>query len=246
MPRRMEIPNLDDLLRRYQAGESENKLAKEAGVNRWTFRRRLEEAGIEPRGKSEAERLKWAQMSPEQRRHQVSAAHEAARGRRVSRAELIARAKAREGSTSYNVSDEEIVLGDRLREIGLKPIHNLAVGPYNCDLGVGSVVVEIWGGGWHPKPGETERTKYILDAGYSVLIVDTDQRRYPLSREVTDHFIDVYEFTRRNKSSERQYRMVRGNGDVVFLRFNSDEISLEPPFTSSRDPSNGQYIRVPD
>ena len=46
MTAKIEIPNLDDLLRRYQAGESCLKLAGEAGVDPGTMRKRLRAARI--------------------------------------------------------------------------------------------------------------------------------------------------------------------------------------------------------
>ena len=165
MPRKVIIPNLDDFLKRYQSGESENKLAHEIGINRMTFRKRLLKAGIKPRGGREAELIKWSNMSIDKRKAQVVAAHNACRGRIVTFDESCRRAKSREGTINYNVSRNEVILGESLKELGLEVIHNLAVGPYSCDIGTGSVAVEVWGGGWHPKIGEVERIKYILDSG---------------------------------------------------------------------------------
>lgn len=257
MPAKILIPNLDNLLERYIAGESENQLAQEAGVNRSTFRQRLLEAGITPRTQSESERFKWGRMTTAQRSNQVRAAHDATRGRKAPFSELCQRAKSREGSLTYNVAPEEIELAHFLRFammeyrweiIDFFPweiIHNFAVGPYNCDIGISPIAVEVWGGGWHPKPIDIERTKYILNAGYSILYVDLDQRRYPLGHIVTNYVVSLYETTRMNPSGKRQYWMVRGDGELIFKRFNDNNISLIPPFTSGHNPTNGQYVRVP-
>jgi len=238
------IPNLDDLLQRYIEGESENALAKEAGVNRCTFRKRIIDAGIVPRSQSEAEKIKWGRMTPKQRKRQVAAAHEAARNRDVSFKELCKRANTRQGNLAYNVSRSEIVLGRWLDSMGIDVVHNLAVGPYNCDIGTGAVAVEVWGGSWHPKPGEVERTKYILDSGHHMLIVDLDYRRFPLSRSVTEYVVALLELASSDPTAIRQYWMVRGDGEIIFKRFNDDNISLVPPFTSSRNATNGRYERV--
>ena len=246
MPTKILIPNLDNLLRRYVAGESENALAKEAGINRWTMRQRILDAGITPRSQSEAEKAKWSRMTEEQRAMQVEAAHEATRGRKVPFVQLVKTAKSREGNIGHHVSPEEIIIGNWLRDAGYDVIHNLAVGPYNCDIGIGPVTVEVWGGGWHAKAKEIERTKYILDAGYAMLIVHLDKRRFPLSTSVTNYAIALHKITSRDPSGRRQYWMVRGNGECIFMRLNCDDISLKPPFTAGRNPSNGQYIRVPD
>ena len=119
MVRKITIPNLDNLLSRYTAGESENTLADEAGVNRWTFRQRILKAGITPRSQSEAEKAKWARMTTDQRASQVKDAHSACRGRYISPEELAVRAKGREGSLVYSVAPEEIILGNWMKQAGI-------------------------------------------------------------------------------------------------------------------------------
>lgn len=245
MTRKISIPNLDHFLKRYIEGESENSLSKEIGVSRTTFRRRLLENGIEPRGQSAAEKAKWDRMTASERKAQVTAAHNAVRGRKIGFDELCRRAQSHEGSLTYNVSDDEILFGEWLRDYGFDITHNLAVGPYNCDIGSGPVTVEIWGGGWHPKDGEVERTKYILDAGYSMLIIDLDQRRFPLTEACLPYFVSLYNVASRDPSPISKYWMIRGDGEIVFRRTNSDNITLEKPFTSGRNPTNGRYKRVP-
>jgi len=245
MTRKIIISNLNDLLDRYIAGESENSLAKEAGVCRSTFRRCLLENGINPRGQSEAESAKWVRMSIEQRKQQVAAAHNASRGREVPFEELCFRAKMLEGNMAYNVSKNEVKLGNWLKELGIDVIHNFAVGPYNCDIGTGAVIVEVWGGHWHPKPIDIERTKYILDAGFSVLIISIDERRFPITRAITQYVITLDKIARSNPSERCQYWMITGSGELIFKRFNGDNISLKPPFTTGRN-ALGQYMRIPD
>ena len=246
MPTKVIIPNLQDYLRRYQSGESENALAKEIGVNRSTFRKRLLDAGIAPRNQSQSETLKWAKMSRTKRANQVRAAHAAARGRNVSFDELCQRAKSREGNLNYNVSADEIALGDWLKSNGVDDVvHNAAVGPYNCDIRTGSIIVEVWGGNWHPKPIDIERTKYILDSGYHVLIIDT-QKRFPLDCSIIGEDIITCRYIfGLDPAGTREYWMIRGDGELIFARYNSDDISMIPPFTSSRNTANGQYMRVP-
>ena len=245
MTNKIFLSNLDDLLRRYLAGESENQLSKEAGINRDTFRRRLIQAGIIPRNQSQSETIKWKNMTAEERLRQVKAAHNAARGRNISFDELCRKASSKEGSLTYHVSTEEKMLAGWLNELGIVVIHNLAVGPYNCDLGAGPIAVEVWGGNWHPKITEVKRTKYILDSGYSLLIIDTDKHRFPLTRAVTQYVIALLQEASSDPTGRRQYWMVQGDGELIFKRFNDDNISLEPPFTCGRDPANGQYKRIP-
>lgn len=246
MPSKITIPNLDNLLERYIAGESENQISKDAGINRWTFRQRLIKAGIVPRNQSQSEASKWSRMDRGQRIHQVNAAHKASIGRKVSFDELCLRAKSREGKIyPRTTSQEELIVGQWLTDAGLNIIHNFAVGPYSCDLGASSITVEIWGGGWHAKTIDVKRTKYILDSGYSTLIINIDRKRFPLSRAVTQYVISLLQETSSDPTGRRQYWMIRGDGELIFKRFNSDNISLIPPFTSGRNSTNGQYQRTP-
>lgn len=66
-------------LERLYKSNSENALAEELGVSRTAIHRALDYCDIERRGQSEAEELKWEQMSDEERQQQVQAAHEATR-----------------------------------------------------------------------------------------------------------------------------------------------------------------------
>lgn len=58
---------------------SENALADELDVSRTAVQGALESAGIERRGRSEAEHKKWSEMTEEERQEQVQAAHETTR-----------------------------------------------------------------------------------------------------------------------------------------------------------------------
>ena len=70
----------EERLKRLYESTSENQLAKQLGISRHYLKSALENIGSR-RGPSEAERLKWEQMSEEERSEQVSAAHEKTRER---------------------------------------------------------------------------------------------------------------------------------------------------------------------
>jgi very-short-patch-repair endonuclease len=217
MPRIIEIPDLDNLVKRYIAGESENKLSREAGVNRMTFRLRLLKAGVTPRNQSQSEALKWANMTPAQRKRQVAAAHRAAIGRKISVAEKIARSKTVEIRQSH-VSPIEIELAKRLRNMGLDIATQKSVYFYNVDIAVNSppIAVEIYGGGFHNSGDHAtrhhKRTKKLLNLGWSVLIVWIDARRYPLSVGCDNYVIEFIDELRRNPTPRGKYRVILGNG----------------------------------
>jgi hypothetical protein len=89
MARERVTLDTDDLVRRYVEGVSENQLAKELGVSRSVVARRLAKAGVERRGRSDAERLKWASLRTDRIavERQCGAAWNATRGRVKSDAE---------------------------------------------------------------------------------------------------------------------------------------------------------------
>lgn len=207
----------DDIARRYLAGESEKAIADSLGVARGPIRRRLLASGIQPRGRSEAELLKWSQMSSDARAAQVSAAHQASRGRTISYVEKLRQAEGKERTKSQVVAAER-VLADLLAERGIPSTLQRAVDIYNVDVAIDTppIAVEIYGGMWHNsghhKRRFFERTKYLLDSGWSVVIIWVDGRRYPLGVGSADYVIALAQELGRNVSVGSQYRVILGDG----------------------------------
>lgn len=220
---RVLLPHHDELLRRYLAGESENKLAREAGVNRWTFRRRILAAGIIPRGKSEAETLKWAQMMPTERASQVAAAHDATRGVSQTWEKMCARALGVEKSLP-NAAPVEFTLADALRSYGLAITQQKALGIYNLDVALDelSIAVEVFGGNWHSQGNHLarffKRSIYVLNSGWHLVILWVDGRRHPFGLGAVEYLVAFAEKARRNPTMCRQYRVILGNGQVAPIR----------------------------
>jgi very-short-patch-repair endonuclease len=221
----LKVPHVDDLLSRYVAGESENKLAREVGIDRGAFRRRMLAAGITPRNQSEAETLKWAGMIGPERAAQVAAAQIARRGQRDTIATKETRAKSNE-RTLIRATPVELALVDRLRHNGLHITPQKAIGVYNIDVALESprIAVEIFGGNFHASGSHAaafhERVKYLLNCGWSVVIVWVDARRYPLSIACDDYIIALAQSLGGNPPTRGQYRVILGNGDAAPIRKN--------------------------
>jgi len=220
MPAKIEIPNVNDIVSRYVAGESENKLALEIGVSRQVVRNALIKSGVHIRNQSESETIKWAGMSDAQRAEQVRAAHIAGKGRVVSIVERVARAIANQFRTD-NISIAETILTAHLTSRGIVAIQQKAVHIYNIDISIEKprVAVEIFGGGWHSSGDHAarffERTKYLLDNGWNVIIVWVDGLKYPLDVACADYIITAMKEFSRNKSERGQYRVILGNGQLA-------------------------------
>lgn len=222
-PERVSINGWDNILARYLAGESENSLSAELGINRWTFRQRLLKSDVAPRGRSEAETMKWASMTSDKRRSQVAAAHAATRGRTVSIEEQEARARTK-ARTLTKAVPIEFDLIDMLSSRGIDTIPQMALGPYNVDVAIDTppIAIEIFGGGWHAYGDHRalfhKRVKYLLNCNWSVIIIWLDSRRYPLGPAAVDYIVTFVKHLRSQPAGWCEYRMILGNGQSAPIR----------------------------
>lgn len=220
MSRKIDVPNLDHLLKRYIAGEPEQKLAREAGINRWTFRQRILEAGIIPRNLSDSMYIRWAEATPEQRNAMLNNAHASTRGRVVTDQEKVLRAQSIEAALCRSVPTERF-LADALQTHGLTPTLQKAIWIYNIDvaLDIDRVAVEIFGGQWHTSGDHArrfhKRTKYLLDSGWHVVIIWVDGRHYPLGAGAIDYVVTFVKELRSHPPASSQYRVILGDGQLA-------------------------------
>lgn len=220
MPNIIEFTNLDDLIRRYQAGESELKLAREFSVSRNVIRKRLIDSGIIPRNGSQANIISMSLMTAEQRKARSAAAHIAVKGRYQTIAERERRATSREAKR-VGMSRTETILAEMLQAKGINTIPQKAIGMYNVDLAIKKprIAVEIMGGNWHTTKHHSilhsKRIPYILNQGWNVVIIWVDTRNYPLTINASDYIISFMQSLRFNESKRAQYRVIRGTGEDV-------------------------------
>lgn len=228
--RRLTRDEVDQIITRYRAGESQGDLAKAFGSPQATIWYWINKHGAQI-SRSEAERRKWAKMTPDERARQVSAAHEAVRGMTRTDEDLFAKALTRERTQSH-ATDEERMMVDWLADRGIESIAQKAVGKYNIDIAAEPVAVELFGGGWHShgfhRSRLPERTRYIADQGWNLLIIWT-HKVHPLGIEVTDEMVSYVERSRLDPSFRRQYRVVWGDGKLIAAGcVDDDELALVP------------------
>lgn len=218
MPHEWSPSNPDNVIRKYISGESVNKLSIKYKIGRKAVSGFLNRNGVELRNQSEAELLKWSKMSLKKRKAQTVAANKAMRGTSRSLSTKIKTAKTRE-SKQLHISKYEIKVSKILSRNKFKLTSQKAIGPYNCDIAVSSVAVEIFGGGWHLGGRHAARARkrfaYIRDQGWHVFIIFIDARRNPLTSSATDNLISFIKRTRRLPKSRREYRMVGGAGNLM-------------------------------
>jgi very-short-patch-repair endonuclease len=234
----------DNLVQSYVSGESELSIANRFGISRSVVRRLLLKSGVQPRGQSEANIVSMSRMTPEQREARCASAHASARGRKQKLVEKVRRAQTRQNRLR-GVSQIESALCTKLTDRGLQVVQQQAIGPYNCDIGAAPVAVEVFGGGWHwhgrHLKRAPERIRYLLDAGWHVLMVSVTSR-HPVSDALADYIASYVEAARSNPTAVREYRVVRGAGELMASgSANDDEISIVPALGYRRDATSGRY-----
>jgi very-short-patch-repair endonuclease len=186
-------------------------------------------------------------MTVAERQAQVAAANVAATGRQKTFAEQCLAAQTRQERRSH-ASTYEGTLERLLAERGIAIVPQCAIGPYNCDLGAYPVAVEIFGGHWHwhgyhLRVAE-KRLNYLLNAGWHVLAILVN-KTFPITDATAEYVAAYIESARGDPARRREYRVIRGAGELIAAGSVDDEkISIVPTFTSGRN-ALGQYTRVP-
>lgn len=232
----LDLP-MPEIISAYSAGASENALAVQYGVSRGVIAQRLIKAGVERRDQSEAGKARNSRMTPEQRERQASAAHRAARMRRTPAIQKFRSALRRE-SLGRPASAGESMLHDLMTARGERPIAERAIGPYNVDLAMLPVAVEVLGGGFHGvKASHAERTPYILDAGWHLVMVWNHEGRSSLGPGAAEYLVAFLDEVRRNPPATCQYRVISGDGQLLAARGREDnEFPVVLPPRGGLDP----------
>ncbi len=220
MTRKLVIPNLDELIERYQAGMSLKQLSDEAGIVRTVLQPRFIAAGVKMRSQSDAERLKWSVLKRDRAavERQCTAAWQASRRRKVPRDQKLRTARTRYLNL-LSVGRYEEMLTDLIVARGLSVEQQFPVGPYNLDLAVnpGSIAVEVFGSSL-PKKTRTslrKRTEHILDAGWFLVFVHAWKGPVRLGA-VADQVVTLSErMCSTEPTMQGRYWVVRSDGDCA-------------------------------
>ena len=231
----------------YVGGMSEFAVANKFDISRSVLTRVLNERGVERRNMKAAQAVRYSQTCPDARRAMTWAANIAARGRGHSLEEKAKRART-VMARKLHTSEAEFHLQAMLSARGIGSVMQEAIGPYNCDLGAFPVAVEVFGGGWHWHGRHllrtSERFRYILNAGWHVLVIKTS-KRIPLTETAADYITAFIQEARSNPAARREYRVIRGAGEVLAAgSADDDEITIIPTLTRGRN-ARGQYAAVP-
>lgn len=244
--------NIDDLVRRYQAGESELALSQAYGIVRSGIRSRLVAAGIRPRGRSESMCVRMAKTTQAERLRLTNAAHAAVRGSKKSPEDLCKRAMLNEISKG-KASPLEASLADMiflgLSAVGLAeeavPVPQKAVGPYNIDLAytASRIAVEVFGGNWHATGSHARRFRkrcdYLIDAGWIPVIVWCRHRQF--SQGAVNYIVALHQRARVHESFRREEHVLGCAGNHIPRGEYDPNTGAEILSPITRDEATGQY-----
>ena len=217
MSRKIEFPNADYIIKRYISGISINQLSKELSVGRPAITNFLKSNNIQTRSQSESEIIKWANMPEQQRKRQVQKAHEKCRGRLVSTAEKIKRAKSAY-LTAFKSGGYEYEIIEILKELGCNAVGQMNFGIYNIDISIHElpIFIEVQASNHQifKTPKFYKRTKYIIDSKKFLLYIVIDQSNKRIFLEsIANKIISYVNRFRSGESICGKYAMIGRDGN---------------------------------
>lgn len=235
----IEVPDLDNLIARYKSGTSMKKLSSETNIGRNVLQNRFEAAGVEIRGRSDAEKLKWVAIKrdPAAVRRQCGKAWDAVRGRIVPRSVLCQSAKTRHERQLF-IHRGENEIADSLRNSGFSVDQQFPMNGYSIDITIPEfrIAVEVVGSNWHPHNAATilQKTKHVLSEHWFVLFVLIWRREPGIVRRsnlphdptfrakpvfapdlITDYIVTLTHHPSGTESILGKYWMISGNAEPL-------------------------------
>lgn len=225
----------------YQQGLTITAIARQFRASADLVTKCFARAGYIRRSGTEARTLMNAQLTPEQRRAKVSAAHAATRGRQRTNAELAKSALGRETNGQFD-SPDEAQLWQWLDWHGEVATPQRAFGRYSIDLALPPVAIEIASTERLAYGGSGERNvrkiRALLAGGWHVVVIWTGlaggKLREPLRIEAAEYLIAFLQIARINPTMPREYRVILGSGqEIAVSRGHFNQLTFKPPPKSS-------------
>lgn len=206
-----------DILDMYNSGMWKKDIAKRIGcLSEGKIGTILEEFGISKAAtRSEAMSNRLKRMTPEERSELAESAHNKVRGMKWSNDSLIRGALGKEKAARMD-SISEKVLYDALVKKGITPIIQKAFWKYNVDFLIGNLAVEVTGASRHPDlfTYYSERLKYLLNSGLTVVYVWTRVRYFPTENAI-NYIISLSEQASSDPSILGKYWVIRCDGKTL-------------------------------
>jgi len=236
----------DEIIAMYKSGITKTAIAAHFNVAQSTIGKFMARIGYPTaKNRKEAALIHNSRLSQEQRQKNSKLAHDAVRGSKRTIADLESRAKGVEKMSNI-VSRYEIEFAKFLNDSHYEFIPQKAIGIYNCDFTIDSIVVEIFGGCFHAYGKHVarlyERMRYILDGGFNIYIIWAYSGEKSFSPAVFNDFITFNEQSRSNPSFRGQYRVVWGDGEFISCGCNNtnDFTNVIPTTLRLHSPRNNR------
>lgn len=143
---RKQLP-IDELIAKYATGQSELALSKEYQCSRDVIRRRLIEGGADIRNGSQANLIRMARLTVDERKQLTKSANNAIRGVPEPKSRKRKRAINTElGIAQYVIGHGEEEFSERLNELGIQHVRQKAVDVYSLDFAINGIAVELKAG----------------------------------------------------------------------------------------------------
>ena len=147
-------------------------------------------------------------------------ASQADRNERVKEAHKAVPIKRAQRANSESVTEERLY--NLLK--GVEPLtKQRLIGSFNVDMATDTVSVEVSGGSFDGCRSALDRTRSILDAGFHMIEI-VCSKSYPFHAASAQQVIAFFEHTKRLPARIREYRVVRGSGELLSVqRLYSDD-----------------------
>lgn len=204
----------DEIVILYNSGMTKRSIGKRFGCSELVIAKRLSEHGIPKSStRSDAMRIRLARVGADGRSALSTAAHNAVRGMKRTDADLCKRALGKERAFKL-ASPAEESLYKLFCDKNIPAVPQKAVSKYNIDFAIGTVAVEISGRARKDKENFRERVKYLLDAGWTLIVIWAGIRR-PITESAANYIISIVEQSSTDPSLCGQYRVIRGDGKFL-------------------------------
>lgn len=206
-------PNfLEPVKQMHQDGISVLKMASVLGVSRPTIVRCIKELGLDIRGGSEANKIRFAKCSRDYIQKLTKKAHDAVRGKKRTCEELVYRAIIHQFNPDRFGKLEKFA-HSRLCGMGFNAIHQRPCYVYNLDVGVGPVAVEIHNATGNPMmvPRLRKRIIQLAHLGIATIYIKVFDAE-TISSSAFDYVATFIDEFSAHPTGRCEYRVIHSDG----------------------------------
>lgn len=216
-PNRRRVQYHDAVLRLHQSGASVLAIAQELGVDRTIIYSCMNDLRLRKRSASEANRIRMARMTADERRELAASAHATVRNSWNTATRINHAKRAQELGLRVGAFESEV--GEYLQSQGIEVVPQMAWKGYNVDFFVrdGRVAVEVYTSSYRPVgiSKTARKTMQLLSAGISVVDLWINRRLgETASPAMLEQLVAFINIAGPLPTGIGQYRVIRGRGEI--------------------------------